>query len=198
MNIQNPSQASGPQPAPSLDEFRNAAEQHEAISLSLDGEKWLINGTGVMPGSGRAVAWVRPENEQADTTSVFVQALGQSFPAGISRAVASELGLQPNPGQPLSSRTVTHAIDMAQTGQQALAGVDFFTRLQFSATKGGSEFERVCKQEGQSPSTLSQADKERIDRTLDDHFKLALSQRAVPVSYADAGKWLKEALQSLK
>lgn len=197
MSIENPSSASGPHAAPSLDAFRTAAEQHDAVSLTLDGERWQVQGTGVLPGSGRKVAWVRPENAQADTTSAFVQALGQSFAAGISRAVARELGLHPQPGQPLPSRTVTQAIDMAKTGQQALAGVDFFTRLQFSAAKGGSEFKRVCAEEGLAAGKLSKADLERLDHQLDQQFQQALSSGAVPVTYDNAERWLKEALQSL-
>jgi len=197
LSIENPSSASGPHAAPSLDAFRTAAEQHDAVSLTLDGERWRVQGTGVLPGSGLKVAWVRPENAQADTTSAFVQALGQSFAAGISRAVARELDLHPQPGQPLSSRTVTQAIDMAETGQRALNGVDFFTRLQFSAAKGGREFRRVCAEEGHATSKLSAADIQRIDQQLDQRFAQALSSGAVPVTYHDAERWLKEALVSL-
>ncbi|MGB3068129.1 MAG: hypothetical protein WBC18_06265 [Ottowia sp.] len=197
MSIENPSSASGPRVAPSLDEFRKAAEQHDAISLTLDGERWQVKGTGILPGSGRQVAWVSPENARIDTTSAFTQALEQSFSAGISRAVARELDLQPRPGQPLSSRAVTQAIDMAKTGQQALAGVDFFTRLQFSAVQGGPEFKRVCAEEGHAAGKLSQADLQHLDHLLDQHFQQATSNGASPVTYHEAERWLKEALRSL-
>lgn len=197
MNIQNPTSVSGSDATPSLQDFQTAASQHDAISLELDGEKWKVQGVGVMPGSGRTVAWVGPENEQTDTTSVFVQALGQSFSAGISRAVARELNLTPRPGQPLSSRDVTQAIDMAQTSQQALAGVDFLTRLQFSASKGGTEFKRVCAQENQDPKQLSPAALAHIDSQIDNQFQIAQAKGASPVSFADAERWLKAALQTL-
>lgn len=197
MNLQNLSSTTGSQATPSLADFQTAANQHSNLSLELDGEKWQVRGVGVMPGSGRTVAWVGAESSQTDTTSVFVQALGQSFSAGIARAVARELHLEPNPGQPLSSRAVTHAIDMAQTSHQALAGVDFLTRLQFSASKGGSEFKRVCAQEGLDVAKLSSTTLAQIDRQMDSHFQIAQGKGAVPVLFTDAEKWLKAALQGL-
>ncbi|WP_036596340.1 hypothetical protein [Ottowia thiooxydans] len=192
MTIEQSSSAYG-RIAPPLDAFRSAAQQHDAVQLTLDGEQWQVQGTGVLPGSGRKVAWVSPGSDQVDTTSAFVHALGQSFSAGISRAVARELDLHPDPGQPLSSRTVTHAIEMAQHGQQALSGVDFFTRLQFSAASGGPEFKRIATEAGLS-SGLQKDALARVDQFLDQKFAEAQSNGASPITYRDAERWLKEAL----
>jgi len=182
-------------PIPSLDAFRQAAETHDAVLLSLDGETWKVLGIGTLPTSGRKVAWV--ENPEADTTSAFVQALNQSFSGGISRAVARELDLKASPGLPLASRTVIQALDMAQTGQKALAGVDFLTQLQFSATKNGSEFQRVLADVAPT-SALSASDREDIDRQLDRRFADAQAHGAGPVSPGNAEQWLKDALSALK
>ena len=194
MTIQNNSPALG-NALPPLDAFSTAARSNESITLSLDGETWQVQGTGVLPGSGRQVAWVKPEDGQVDTTSAFVQALGQSFSAGISRAVARELDLSPAPGQALSSRKVEQAVDMAQHGQQALTGVDFFTRLQFSASSAGSEFKRISADMGVS-GQLDSAQRARIDQQLDQKFAEAMAAGKSPVTYSDAERWLKEALKS--
>ena len=57
--------------------------------------------------------------------------------------MSRELGLEPNPGKPLSARTVAQALDMAQTSRDALSGVDFLTRLALSATNGAPAFQPV-------------------------------------------------------
>ncbi|MET4580339.1 hypothetical protein [Ottowia thiooxydans] len=195
MAIENSSPAFG-NALPPLDAFSSAARSNESIKLTLDGERWQVQGTGVLPGSGRQVAWVKPDSDQVDTTSAFVQALGQSFSAGISRAVARELDLSPAPGKALSSRKVEQAVDMAQHSQQALSGVDFFTRLQFSASSGGSEFKRVSAQEGITGKLPTDV-LARLDQILDQKFSDAVKTGASPVAYRDAENWLKEALASL-
>ena len=61
-----------------------------------------------------------------DTTTMFTQALGQRYGAGMSQAISQELGLQPAPGQPPWLHAwFQQAMDMAQTGAQALEGVTF-------------------------------------------------------------------------
>lgn len=181
----------------SLDAFRKEAENHDAITLSLEGESWQVRGVGSLPGSGRQVAWVQSDNPEVDTTSEFVNALNRSFSAGISKAVSGILDLQPNPGKPLASRTVSTAIDMATTGAQAISGVDFFTRLQFAATTGGTEFQRVRQEMGLS-SKLDMNDLKMVDSRLDQEFAKAKESGNSPVTYQTAERWLKEALSSLR
>lgn len=180
-----------------MDAFRKGAEKHDAITLALDGETWQVRGVGALPGSGVQVAWVQSDNPKVDTTSEFVSALSRSFSAGISKAVSGLLDLQPNPGKPLASRTVTEAIDMASTGAQAISGVDFFTRLQFSASTGGAEFQRIRQEMGLA-SELDMNDLKMVDHRLDQEFAKAQESGASPVTYLTAESWLKEALASLR
>lgn len=196
MTIEHSSSAFGLNQAPSLDAFRKEAENHDAITLSLEGETWQVRGVGALPGSGRQVAWVQSDNPQVDTTSEFVNALSRSFSSGISKAVTGLLDLQPNPGKPLASRTVSEAIDMAKTGAQAISGVDFFTRLQFSATTGGTEFQRVRQEMGLS-SKLDMNDLKMVDSRLDQEFAKAQENGTSPVTYQTAESWLRDALASL-
>ncbi|WP_209422366.1 hypothetical protein [Melaminivora jejuensis] len=97
MNNLPPTTAAGP-PQPALESFQEAAQQGPWLHVSQDGAQWQVKATGITP-SQRSVAWVEPQSE-ADTTSAFVAALGQSFSRGIQSAVARELGLEPAPGRP--------------------------------------------------------------------------------------------------
>ncbi len=197
MNIQNPPLPPGPHSAPSLKEFADAAQDSEYISIQNDGRTWQVKGRGSMPESGLSVAWVQSEDDaDVDATPVFFQALENAFTGKISSAVFDALDVSgSSSNQGLSSRIVKKAIDMAETGQKALAGVDFLTRLHFSASRNGAEFKRVCAQAGVSPAAFSASDLNRIDGALDERFNLALSQGNVPVAYADAERWLKEILE---
>ena len=196
MSIEHSSSAFGPNQAPPLDAFRKEAEKHDAITLTLEGESWQVRGVGAMPDSGRQVAWVQSDNPEVDTTSEFVNALSRSFSAGISKAVTGLLDLQPSPGKPLSSRTVSEAIDMASTGAKAISGVDFFTRLQFSAASGGAEFQRVRNEMGLA-NKLDMDDLKRVDSRLDQEFAKAQENGTSPITYLTAEGWLREALASL-
>lgn len=178
-----------------LEAFEQAAHKHDAVRITLDGAHWQVQGVGTMPQSRREVAWVSPDAAQSDTTSAFVQALGQSFSAGISAAVARQLDLQPAPGQALASRTVKLALDMAQTSRQALTGVDFLTRLQFSAAADGPEFRRVCESLALDAGALTAAERERIDAQLDERFAQAQASGASAVESDMAEQWLRQALQ---
>ncbi|MPN26955.1 hypothetical protein SDC9_174381 [bioreactor metagenome] len=127
-----------------------------------------------------------------------MQALGQGFSSGISRAVARELGLTPAPGQSLSSRTVRQAIDMAETAQQAMSGVDFFTALSCSAAKNGPAFQRACQDLGVTASSLDMQAREQIDRSMERRFQSATQAGQSPVSMAAAEAWLRQELESLR
>ncbi|WP_241074279.1 hypothetical protein [Achromobacter insuavis] len=126
-------------PFVSLEAFAKAAESGQDVYVDVAGEKLQVLGMGTTPG-GRSVAWVAPN---VDTTAMFAQALARSYGQGIASAVSRELGLEPNPGKPLSARTVAQALDMAQTSRDALSGVDFLTRLALSATNGAPAFQQA-------------------------------------------------------
>lgn len=125
MTISNlpPSSASTPY-APSVDDFRQSAALGEAVQVQLEGQSFKVIATGQTP-SARSVAWVSGE----DTTRMFVAALESDVGPVLSDAIASELGLHPAPGKPLSSRTVEQALMMADTANTALEGVRYATDL---------------------------------------------------------------------
>ncbi|MBF5005573.1 BspR family type III secretion system anti-sigma factor [Diaphorobacter caeni] len=177
---------------PTLDEFRNAAAQGNAVVMGHDGEQWKVLAQGHTP-SQRSVAWVAPD---VDTTSVFMDALSRSFSAGIQSNVARELGLSPTPGKPLSSRVVQQAIDMAETSQNALSGVDFFTQISCSASSNSSAFQRACAQLSISPADVDAQQRREIDAVMARQFENAAAHGQSPVSTKTAETWLTAALQS--
>lgn len=143
-------------PFVSLEAFAKAAESGQDVYVDVAGEKLQVLGMGTTPG-GRSVAWVAPN---VDTTAMFAQALARSYGQGIASAVSRELGLEPNPGKPLSARTVAQALDMAQTSRDALSGVDFLTRLALSATNGApaaARWTRPCRPASTRPPSPARA-----------------------------------------
>lgn len=164
------------------------------MHVSRDGSQWKVLGTGTTP-SQRSVAWIEPE---ADSTSAFVGALGQSFSQGIQASVVRELGLGPAPGKPLSSRTVMQAIDMAQTSRQTLQGVDFLTQLTMSAAGQSSGFNDACRASGISPSAVTPPQREAIDSAMQQRFEAAAREGRSPVALQVARDWLREELQALQ
>lgn len=178
---------------PQLEAFHEAAQQGEWLHMSQDGAQWRVLATGTTP-SQRSVAWVEP---QADTTSAFVGALGQSFSRGIQASVARELGLQPAPGRPLSARTVLQAIDMAQTSQTAMQGVDFLTRLQVSAASNSTAFVEACRHAGVDSASMGAGQRSAIDARMQQRFEAAAAQGQSPVTESTARAWLAEELRAV-
>lgn len=188
-----PSTAAGTVSPPGLETFQQAAQQSEWLHVSQDGTEWQVKAAGTTP-SQRSVAWVEPH---ADTTTAFVAALGQSFSRGIQSAVAHELGLQPAPGRPLAGRTVLQAIDMAQTSQTAMQGVDFLTRLNVSAAHGSAAFVDACRLVGRDPAGISQEQRALLDARMDQRFGAAQAEKQGPVSDPVAQDWLLQELRAL-
>ena len=134
MAIPNISQTGGAAFQPlSVDDFRREAAIGESVQVQVDGAEFKLVAMGKTP-SGRSVAWVEG---CGDTTKVFVEALEGAYGGRLSKAVAAELGLQPTPGQSLSSRTVREALDMAETANVALSGVRYGQQLQ-QPDRGGN------------------------------------------------------------
>jgi hypothetical protein len=176
---------------PSLDRFEAATHGAESIYISVSGQSMQVLGTGTTPG-GRSVAWVAPD---VDTTRLFTEALEHSYGGGIAKTVARELGLEPSPGKPLSTRTVAQALDMAQTSSQALSGVDFITRLECSAGGQGAGFKAACQALGLDPAGLDTRQRQDIDQAMQQKFEQAAAQGLSPVAPETAQAWLRELLQ---
>ncbi|MFM9895182.1 hypothetical protein [Achromobacter xylosoxidans] len=179
-------------PFVSLDAFAKAAQSGEDVYVDIAGETLRVLGVGSTPG-GRSVAWVAPN---VDTTGMFAQALARSYGQGIASAVSRELGLEPNPGKPLSARTVTLALDMAQTSRDALSGVDFMTRLALSATNDAPAFQQACRDAGVAPSDLDAGRRGALDQAMQARFDQAAESGHSPVSLATAAGWLRDLLKS--
>ncbi|SEJ50542.1 hypothetical protein [Achromobacter sp. NFACC18-2] len=179
-------------PFVSLDAFAKAAESAPDIYVDISGEKLQVLGMGTTP-SGRSVAWVA---QDVDTTAMFAQALAQSYGQGIASAVSRELGLDSNPGKPLSSRTVAAALDMAETSSHALSGVDFMTRLATSATGNTPVFQQACGDAGVSPASLDAARRSALDDAMQARFEAAARSGESPVSLPTAAGWLRELLKA--
>lgn len=194
MSIEN---NSTPYPAQvSLDSFRQVADQHETITLSLEGDTWQVKGAGTMPGSGRQVLWVESSQPEVDTASAFIEALQSSYSSGISRAVARELDLKPSPGVPLASRTVKQAVEMAEVSAQVLSGVDFASQLRFSATGQGTDFRRIQEQMNLDPP-LSQAERREIDERMEQFFAQSRRSGVAPEA-TEIEQWLRATLESFR
>ncbi|WP_063588437.1 hypothetical protein [Achromobacter ruhlandii] len=179
-------------PFVSLDAFAQAAQSGQDIYVDIAGETLRVLGMGTTPG-GRSVAWVAPN---VDTTAMFAQALAHSYGQGIASAVSRELGLEPNPGKPLSARTVTLALDMAQTSRDALSGVDFLTRLALSASNGAPAFQQACSDVGVAPAALVAARRGALDLAMQARFDQAAQSGQSPVSLATAAAWLRDLLKT--
>ncbi|OZI33070.1 hypothetical protein CEG14_19645 [Bordetella genomosp. 1] len=176
----------------SLDAFAQAAEKGGDVYVTVVGEQFHVLGTGTTP-SGRSVAWVATD---ADTTAMFSDALSRTYGNGIASTVARELGIAGGAGTPLSARTITQALDMAQTSRDALDGVDFMTRLDHNAAAGSAGFRSACAQLGIAPESLSGAQRQAIDMAMEQRFNAAAPQG--PVSAEQARQWLVELLPAAR
>lgn len=180
----------GPLGAPRLDAFTQAAQAGGEVYLTVSGNTLQVLGTGATP-SGRSVAWVAPD---LDTVSLFANALANTYGKGIASAVADQLGLHAAPGKPLSARTVALAVDMAETSRQALGGVDFVTRLSYSASAESAGFLAACRDTGIDPAGLDPARRQALDAAMQARFDAAAAQGRSPVEAATAQTWLRELL----
>lgn len=174
---------------PSLDAFRSAANEATDVVAVLEGAAWRVIGLDEVAPSGHA-------SQGVGTVAVFLDTLSNAFSPGIRTAVERELDLQPVSAQPLPSRQVLAAIEMAETSRQALVGVDFLTRLQFSASQGGLEFRRTCSLLGVRAGQLRAQERCRIDTAMARHFDVAAEEGRFPVSHAAAREWLEQLISA--
>ena len=174
-----------------LNSFRDSASQGETLQVVCDGASWKVE----VSGNGHFAA---PSEYPVDTTAVFIATLGQVFSPGIQEAVVHELGLAPRPGEPLASRLVLRAIAMAENSRQALEGVDFMTRLMFSAATNSEGFISACRASGLSPEALDARQRAAIDAGMLQRFAQAQQQGQSPVAPGQAQQWLQAALAAFK
>lgn len=182
---------------PRLDAFRAGAIGADKVFVSVvDGAfRVLGQSTFQTAGATRQVAWV--QDEATDTCSLFMQALASAYGSEISASVAREFGLRPAPGQALASRTVFAAIEAAETGRQALAGVDFLTILEHSACNRGVAFQRIARALGIDTALLTNPQRQRVDAALREKFADAAATGKSPVSAETAAQWLEIELKVL-
>lgn len=182
--------ASGTSP---LDAFRQGAAQADQVVVQLDGQNFTVLGQGQTT-SGRSVAWVQGDT---DTTRMFLDAMTQSFGGAVSQAIARELGLEPAPGKPLASRLIEQALDMAQTSQRALGGVDFLTLMDHSAQMGSASFRSSCTELGLVPQQVGAEQRHQIDQLVRQHADAAVSQGQSPLSGTQVQAWLQDAIRQV-
>lgn len=179
---------------PSLESFRQGAALADQLqAIEVEGQRFTVQASGQMPtqAGSRSVDWVQGD---VDTTGLFMQAFSASFGGRLSAAVAQELGLAPAPGKPLASRLVNQALDMAQTGQQAFAGIDFLTQVAHSASAGGVAFKAVMAELALPLSALSKTDCSAIDSRMQQRLDAATAQGHSPVAASQMADWLRSEL----
>jgi len=177
-----------------LETYTEAAQSGQDLYVNISGAQYQVLSVGSTP-TGRSVAWLAPD---IDTTSMFTQALTQTYGQGIASAVARQLELTPAPGKALSSRTISLAVDMANTARDALSGVDFMSRLSSSAVGNSAVFQQACQDSNLDPATISLAQRESLDQSMQTRFEQAALTGQNPVSLATAGHWLRELLQQTR
>jgi len=175
-------------PAPALEAYTEAAQNAQDLYVTISGTQYQVLSWGQTP-MGRSVAWIAPDT---DTTSMFTQALAQTFGRGIASAVAQQLGLDPAPGKPLSSRTVFSAMAMADNAKNALLGVDFLSRLSTSARADTAAFRQVCRDCQIDPTRITPEQRNNLDLAMEVKFDHACANGLSPVSLEQAGQWLRE------
>lgn len=182
---------------PSLQAFQDAIPNAEQVQVHVDGTDFKVLAQGSFStGSGlsRSVTWVQTD---VDTTGIFMRAMAQSYGTRITDQISKTLGLEPAPGKPLSTRLIAQAMDMGQTSQKAMQGVDFMTQLDHSASAGGRSFQRVAGEVGIDPRALDVGGRQWIDEQMQVRFAEAASQGQSPVSQELAGTWLRSLLNKL-
>jgi len=179
---------------PTLDAFitaaRAAGEQGE-VHVRLDGQNFLVLAHG-RTATGRDVSWIA--NDEPDATSIYLSVFQKHYGQRLTEAVKENFS-DLSPGKPLSARTVTLALEMADRSLTALSGVDFLTRLQSSAMARGRNFDQACSRLGIDASSVSGETRGRIDADIQRRFQAALVNGESPVDTVRMQAWLDEALR---
>jgi|JI10StandDraft_1071094.scaffolds.fasta_scaffold391799_2 hypothetical protein len=182
-----------PNDGPTLNAFRREALRGPAVVAYQAAEGHVVQAVGQLS-SGREVAWLGPSG---DTTHDFLDAIAQRFGAAAKARVHQELGLKPAPGKPLPSRLIEPALAIARRTHGVVAGLDFMSRLAFSAQLSGRSFLAACRQQGIDPQRLDAATRQRIDAAMAQRFAAAVDLPGNEVPQETAMKWLLDLLHEL-
>ena len=191
MNPPNPDPQAPRSDGPLLDAFQREAQLGPAVVAYTAAEGPVVQAVGQLS-SGREVAWLGPT---VDTTHEFLDAIGHRFGAAASARVRSELGLQPAPGRPLASRLIDPALAIARRTQSVLAGIDFMTRMAYSAQLSGRCFLAACRELDLDPARLDGPTRQRIDAAMAQRFAAAVDLPGNEVPQETAVKWLTDLLR---
>lgn len=178
---------------PTLNAFRREALRGPAVVAYETAGGHVVQAVGKL-GSGREVAWLGPSG---DTAHDFLDAIAQRFGAAAKARVHQELGLQPAPGKPLPSRLVEPALAIARRTHSVIAGLDFMSRLAFSAQLSGRSFLAACRQQGIDPQQLDAVTRQQLDAAMAQRFAAAVDLPGGEVPQDTATKWLLDLLAEL-
>ncbi len=108
--------------------------------------------------------------------------------------LADALSISTDLRVPLPAGAEHSALEALHSARSALQGVDFCTRLDFSAVADGPGFKSVLQQLPVSPQRLDRPTRERIDARMGQRFDEAAQCGRSPVTQATAVLWLRNEL----
>jgi hypothetical protein len=146
------------------------------------------------PGASGPVQGAGPAQALHGTAGRVIQTLQQAFGASIGKAIACELNLDPTSSHPVQACEVDRVLQIAQTAQLALQGVDFGSRLAHSACGDGPGFRRAAQSVGLEPGRIDISTRRDIDARMDARFNQAAATGQVPVPLKQVGEWLQNDL----
>lgn len=161
-----------------LESFLDAAASGDYVGIGEGLNGPAVIALGKAP-NGAQVAWIDTSKagslprEMADATAMFLDALEQSYGRHISEIVKNGLRLNDHAGRPLASPLVKRAVELAKASQSLYAGMNFMSRIHFSATRGGAEFARACAKHGTSAQELGPGRRAYADYLFDQSFQSA-------------------------
>lgn len=130
-------------------------------------------------------------------TGRFIYALQAAFGVSMAKAIERELALDRVCARPLRAREFRRAVELAEAGRPALAGVDFGTRLRLGAVVNAPGFRQIARDLGLTGSQLTPQARHAVDARMAQRFERARLAGLSPVPEATAEKWLRSDLSLL-
>jgi len=147
-----------------------------AILQAAEAAPWVLarrNGDGV-----EVVPWPQGPGDAAlaasggaDTVTALLSALQLQYGRLGARTAQQDLGLRPQPGRPLLSRTVRDAEASAAAVSTLQEGQGYALRIAHSAVLGGRGYALCCQRCGVDPQALPRERREAIDAQMALHFR---------------------------
>ena len=153
-----------------VEAFRKAAAQGGSVIARRNGDGWEVHAVG-SAGNDHRVAWLGEGPGDSGTTGLFMEGLRQFYGERIGREVARQLGMREDSEQALDAREVLGALDMANSSQQAFAGLNFLSRQAISARGVSPQFRIVCMARGVLPDRIPPAALARADELFEARFE---------------------------